>query len=119
VWDWQQPQQAVSDRPFFTRVLPAKDAPAVRLAFAGLKPGSYRLEVRRTGFRNNDPQTAWLEMGSPAALSPAQQARLQTLTRDLPESSRIVGVASSGRFSLTLPMRSNDVVLVTMERARR
>ncbi|MES2136456.1 MAG: beta-xylosidase [Pseudomonadota bacterium] len=119
VWDWKQPKQATSDRPFFTKVLPAKSAQPVRLAFAGLKPGSYRLEVRRTGFRNNDPQTAWLEMGSPEALGPAQLARLQGLTRDMPERSRTVRVAPSGWFRLALPMRSNDVVLVTMEKVGR
>ncbi|WP_210358170.1 GH39 family glycosyl hydrolase [Sphingomonas beigongshangi] len=117
-WDWRQPRQDVSNRPFFTKVLPAsRDAPR-SLRFTGLKPGSYRLALYRTGFRANDPQTRWLEMGSPTTLSPAQLAELQGLTRDLPEVQRTVTVSADGRFVLGVPMRSNDVVLATLDRLR-
>jgi xylan 1,4-beta-xylosidase len=81
-----------------------------------LKPGAYRLQIHRTGFEHNDPQTAWLRMGSPDKLSPAQLAKLQSLTRDLPEKNQVVRVSANGRYSLTVPMRSNDVVLVTLDR---
>jgi xylan 1,4-beta-xylosidase len=55
-------------------------------------------------------------MGSPDKLSPAQLAKLQSLTRDLPEKNQVVRVSANGRYSLTVPMRSNDVVLVTLDR---
>jgi len=118
VWDWQQPEQKVSDRPFFTKVLPPKAAASVRVAFIGLKPGSYHVVVHRTGFRRNDPQTAWLEMGSPEALGPTQLHQLQALTRDRPERADAVRIGTSGRYVTELPMRTNDVVLVTIDPAR-
>jgi xylan 1,4-beta-xylosidase len=86
------------------------------LAFEHLKPGSYRLTVRRTGFRHNDPQTAYLGMGSPKKLTAAQLSTLQALTRDLPETRRVVRVGPGGAFTLTLPMQTNDVVLVELDR---
>ena len=77
------------------------------------------MTVRRTGFRGNDPQTAYLEMGSPTKLTAGQLRRLQRLTRDLPEVSRTVQIRADGKFGVTLPMRTNDVVLVKLERKPR
>lgn len=115
VWDWAQPEQAVSNRPFFTKVLPATAAAPVAVEFAGVAPGSYRLTVRRTGFRTNDAQTRYLEMGSPAALSAAQLKELQGLTRDRPETARTVEIGPDGSVSLPVTMSTNDVVLVLLE----
>jgi xylan 1,4-beta-xylosidase len=118
IWNWTQPKQDLSDRPFYTKVRPSAPADPVRIKFEHLKPGRYRLTVHRTGFRHNDPQTAYLEMGSPAKLSASQLGKLQQLTRDLPETSRIVRVRGTGAFALTIPMRTNDVVLAEMDRER-
>jgi xylan 1,4-beta-xylosidase len=114
VWDWQQPVQKVSDRPFYTRIAPAAPAAPLHLAFAHLRPGAYRLAVHRTGFRHNDAYSAYLDMGRPAKLSPAQLAELQALTRDGPEAGKIVRIDAAGGYALDLPMRSNDIVLVTL-----
>ena len=57
-------------------------------------------------------------MGKPGSLSAAQVAKLQSLTRDLPERSALVRVPARGAYSLTVPMRVQDVVLVTMERVQ-
>lgn len=116
-WDFQQPVQPVSNRSYFSKVLPTKPAPAAALSVTGLKPGLYRLEARRTGFRANDAYTAYLEMGAPKALSADQVAQLNALTTDKPEIARQVRVGSDGVARLDLPMRANDIVLVTLERA--
>jgi xylan 1,4-beta-xylosidase len=88
----------------------------VRVRVQHLAPGAYRVQLHRTGFRRNDPQTAYLEMQSPVRLSAPQLAQLQALTRDLPERNQIVTVAANGRFTINLPMRSNDVTLLTLDR---
>jgi xylan 1,4-beta-xylosidase len=115
LWDWDQPKQELSNRPFFTKVLPTRSRPDADLRFAGIKPGEYKLSVFRTGFRSNDAHTRFLEMGSPSTLTPAQLSELEQLTRDLPETSKSVLVGSDGRFSLRVPMRGNDVVLAILE----
>jgi xylan 1,4-beta-xylosidase len=114
-WHWQQPAQTLSNRPFFTRVLPAQPAAPVQLRFRNLAPGAYSLTTRRVGFRANDAHTRYLEMGSPASLTQAQLGELQSLTRDTPEISRTIRISSDRRFSLRVPMRGNDVVLVLLE----
>ena len=119
LWSWNQPAQTISNRPFFTRILPARQLAPAELRFAGLKPGSSRLTVRRTGFKANDAHTRYLEMGSPVNLTAAQLAELQALTSDRPETERTVRVGRDGRYTFSIPMRSNDVVLATIEAARR
>ena len=116
VWDWEQPDQKESDRPYYTKVRPSAAVAPARIAFEHLKPGTYRLQIHRTGFEHNDAQTAWLQMGSPDKLTAAQLAKLQSLTRDLPEKNQVVRIGAKGSYSLTVPMRSNDVVLVTLDR---
>jgi xylan 1,4-beta-xylosidase len=63
----------------------------------------------------NDAYTAYVEMGAPAKLTQAQLDQLASVTRDAPETNRVVTVGKAGAFNLTVPMRSNDVVLVTLE----
>ncbi len=119
IWDFQQPEQKLSNGPFYRRLVPAVPAPSVELSVSHLKPGDYQLKVRRTGFRANDAYSAYIDMGAPKKLTPEQLDRLQTLTRDLPEIDRRVRVDKGGSYKLSLPMRNNDVVLVTVERIGR
>jgi xylan 1,4-beta-xylosidase len=115
VWDFQQPKQALSNRSFYSRVQPATPSAPLALQVRNAKPGKYRLQVRRTGYRANDAFTAYIDMGMPAKLGSAQLAQLTALTRDVPESERVISIGKPGSFAVNLPMRSNDVVLVTLE----
>ncbi|MBU4432857.1 MAG: beta-xylosidase [Alphaproteobacteria bacterium] len=117
VWDFSQPAQTVSNRPFYTKVQPTTPTRPAALALSGLAPGRYRLRAYRTGFRANDAYTAYLEMGAPNSLTPAQIQALNGLTTDTPEIDRAVTVGAQGTFSLDLPMRQNDIVLVTLKPA--
>jgi len=119
VWDWQQPKQELSNRPFFTKVLPAQDARPAELRFSGIRPGSYRVTVRRTGFKANDAHTRYLEMGSPASLSSAELAELGALTGDAPETKATVRIGRAGNYTLRVRMRANDVVLAQIEPVKR
>jgi len=115
VWNWELPDQQVSNRPFFTRVHPATPAAPAQVRFAGLAPGSYRLTVRRTGFEANDAYTRYMQMGSPVALSAEQLAELRALTADKPETDTTVRISAEGRYTLRVPMRTNDVVFAQLE----
>jgi xylan 1,4-beta-xylosidase len=56
-------------------------------------------------------------MGAPKTLTPAQVDQLHALTKDAPETDRVVRIGKDGAFTLTVPMRSNDIALVTLTRA--
>ena len=45
--DLKKPVQTVSNRSFYTKPLPSAPAAPARLSFDHLKPGAYRIEVRR------------------------------------------------------------------------
>jgi len=115
LWDWHQPEQKLSNKPFYTRLLPAAPSAPIQVDLRHVKPGRYRLRVNRTGYRANDPMSAYIDMGMPDALSPAQLAKLRALTRDLPEKDDVVRVGADGRLATRIAMRSNDVVLVTLD----
>lgn len=114
VWDFQQPDQKVSNRPFFSRIVPATPSSPLALRISHVKAGKYRVQVRRSGFQANDAYSAYIEMGAPKALTPAQVDQLHTLTKDLPETDRVVRIGKAGSLDLNVPMRSNDIALVTL-----
>jgi len=55
-------------------------------------------------------------MASRPPQPPAQLEELKKLTRDLPETDRVVGAGENGSYECSLPMRTNDIVLVTLHR---
>ncbi len=110
---WRQPDQKVSNRPFYTRLHPTTDVEPLQVRLTGLKPGSYRLRVRRTGYRANDAYSAYLDMGSPKTLTLDQLRKLEDLTQDRPEIDKVI--KTRGETTIDLPMRANDIVLVELE----
>jgi xylan 1,4-beta-xylosidase len=118
IWDFEQPVQTVSDRPFYTKVVSARPGAPVRLEVKRLAPRTkYRLQVFRTGYHANDAYSAYLEMGAPNSLSAEQLGQLTALTRDLPETDRLVRSGADGKAEIAVPMRTNDIVLLKLERS--
>ena len=119
IWDFEQPEQQLSNRSFYTKPVPAHSAAAVKLKVTHLSTGaSYRLEVYRTGYHANDAYTAYLEMGSPPQLTAEQIAKLDRLTRDDPEIYRTIQGSTNGTAEIVIPMNSNDIVLVKLVRVK-
>jgi len=119
LWAFEQPQQQVSNRSFYTRIVPAHPAAPVQLEVTHLVArAAYRLEIHRTGYHANDAYSAYLEMGSPKDLTDTQVAHLMDLTRDLPVTERLVRSGTDGTVKVTMPMNSNDIVLVKLQRVR-
>jgi xylan 1,4-beta-xylosidase len=73
------------------------------------------LKVHRTGYLKNDPLSAYIDMGLPSDVSAVQLNALKSATSDQAEQDRMLRVGSDGLLDLDLAMRSNDVVLVTLE----
>jgi len=115
IWDFEQPVQTVSDRPFYTKIIPAHPAAPVHLEVKQLVPRTkYHLQIFRTGYHANDAYSAYLEMGAPKNLTQEQLTHLEALTRDLAETDRTVRSGADGKVEITVPMRSNDIVLLKL-----
>jgi xylan 1,4-beta-xylosidase len=120
IWDFEQPDQKLSNRSFYTKQVPAHSAAPVQLVVKHLKPGAeYRLEVMRTGYRKNDPLSEYIDLGRPKDLTADQLARMKELTRDLPETDKVVRGGADGTVECSVPMNSNDVVLLTLTKVRK
>jgi len=119
VWDFEPPNQQVSNRPFYTRPIPAHPAKPVELQLSHLAPNSsYHLQVHRTGYRANDAYTAYIEMGSPKELTESEVSKLNNLTQDLSETDQAVESTPDGTIKISVPMKSNDIVLIKLERCQ-
>jgi xylan 1,4-beta-xylosidase len=116
VWDWQQPVQTISNRPFYTHLVPNTPSAPADLTYRHLAAGRYHVRAYRTGYRHNDAYSAYIDMGMPKSLAPGQLRQLQDLTRDMPEVDRMAEVGTDGRLTVSLPMRSNDILLVEIDR---
>jgi xylan 1,4-beta-xylosidase len=117
IWDFEQPDQKVSNRPFYTKIVLSHPAGTVKMQATHLAPNTaYRLVVHRVGFHANDAYSAYIEMGSPKELTAAQVAHLNELTLDLPETDTLVQSGQAGTVEFSIPMNSNDVVLVKLNR---
>jgi len=119
IWNFEQPEQKLSNRSFYTKLLPSHKAVPVMVQAVHLEPKSiYHLKVYRTGYRANDAYSAYLEMGSPKTLTEQQVSQLNLLTRDLPETERNLRSGATGTLKFTVPMNSNDIVLIKLTRNR-
>jgi len=119
IWDFEQPDQKLSNRSFYTKDVPSHAAAPVQLLIEHLLANTtYQLQLYRTGYRANDAYSAYIEMGSPKELTTAQVAQLNELTRDNPETDKAVRSGSDGTVDLSFPMNSNDIVLVKLKRSQ-
>ena len=55
-------------------------------------------------------------MHAPSQLTRAQEKTLRDAASDSPEFERVVTIGADGKFSEALPLRENDVLLLTLTR---
>lgn len=116
-WDFTitHPGPSVINQEFYAKDQPAKDQAPVELRLTGLKPGAYRLVATKVGYRANDVQSAWRDLGSPAQLTRRHVALLRSASSGAPAVDESVEVGADGRFARTFPQRENDVWLVELK----
>ena len=117
-WDFTitQPGPSTINQVFYLADQPSKTKEPARLQLSGLRSGTYRLLAYRVGYRSNDVQSAWRDLGMPPQLSHEQVGQLRTAASGLPIVDKRVDVLSDGRFESSFEMRENDVWLVELMR---
>ena len=121
IWDFEQPEQKVSDRPFLHQGDPCRTRPH-RLSFevTHLAPdAAYRLKCIALGSIRTMRIRPILKWERQKVCLASEVAHLNELTRDLPEENRIVHAGKDGAMEIEVFMRSNDVVLITLRRIDR
>jgi len=116
-WDFTPivPPAGTNDQAFYKKELPSKEKGPARFEIAQLPEGRYLVQVYRTGYRMNDPYTAYLDMGAPAQLIRSQEEALHQVADGSPAFQAIVS-HPGGAYSKEFAMRENDVVLVLLRK---
>ncbi|MBW4890006.1 glycoside hydrolase [Mucilaginibacter sp. HMF5004] len=119
-WDFTitHPGDSVNDQVFYKRDVPAKALPPVKLKISHLLPGTYALQVYKTGYRVNDAYATYFDMHSPNQLTKAQVAGIKQQNNGAPYLTARVNITASGYFEKELPMRQNDVYFVELKRLK-
>src|SRR4051812_8928896 len=115
-WDFTitHPGSKVNNQEFYKADQPSKETQAAQLKLTGLAKGSYRLVATKVGYRANDVQSAWRDLGSPGQLTRAQVETLRHAAAGTPVFEENVTVAADGTFARSFPMRENDVWFVEL-----
>ena len=120
-WDFTIANAGVkqNDQQFYAADQPARAKGSAELRLAGLEPGQYRLTAYRVGYRANDVQSAWHDIGSPSQLTRTDVALLRGAASDAPVIDTKIAIRNDGRWAQAFPLRDNDVWLVKLARQRR
>lgn len=115
-WDFTitHPGASVINQEFYAKDQPAKPKGEIALRLTGLKPGRYQLAATLVGYRANDVQSAWRDLGSPAQLTRAQVSTLRTASAGVPLIDEAVVIGADGVFTRTFAQRENDVWFVAL-----
>ena len=122
-WDYSPvvPPDNQTDQVYYKQELPTTDKGQLTLDLSHIPNGKYKIAVYQIGYRQNDPFTAYVKMGSPKQLTRAQVDALKKISNGAPTSRGAISI-SNGRFTKTMPLRANDcyqVVLTPVRKAKR
>jgi xylan 1,4-beta-xylosidase len=115
-WNFTPPRTQESNQLFFKRDLPAKDAGTIRVSVSGLPAASYAVSLYRVGYQVNDVYAEYLKLGSPNSLGREQTRALAQQTDGRAISTTRERVRAGEVVLRNLPIRENDVYLMTIER---
>jgi xylan 1,4-beta-xylosidase len=115
VWDYSPvvPPTGKTDQVFYKQELAPTGKGGLTLDIAHIPDGRYKVAVYQIGYKQNDPYTAYLEMGSPSQLTRSQVEALKKISTGEPSSKSEVSV-TGGHFTRTLPLRTNDCFEVVL-----
>lgn len=115
-WDFTitHPGPSMINQEYYLTDRPPKSKGAAEIELENLPPGEYQLVAYKVGYRANDVQTAWRDMGRPSQLTRAQVDTLRKASAGATVVDETVRIGSDGRFVRRLGLRENDVWFVRL-----
>ena len=115
-WDFTitHPGPSVINQEYYKAEHPANPKGTAELRVTLQPNHAYRLLATKVGYRANDVQSAWRDLGSPSQLTRAQVATLHEASAGKPILDEKVEVGADGRFTRNFELRENDVWLVEL-----
>jgi xylan 1,4-beta-xylosidase len=118
LWDFTitNPGKSEINQVFYRRDLPAAPKGKVKIHLTHVPPGRYTLTLYQVGYRVNDAYAVYKDLGSPAQLTRAQVEQLNAASSGKPVEQIAITIPAAGTFDRELPLRENDVFLLTLNR---
>lgn len=117
LWDFTYTlEDSINNQQYYNRDLPAKAKGRVTIELSGINAGKYTLNIYRTGYRQNDPYTAYYHMNKPAQLTRQQVKELKEGSSGKPVISQQVQITASGKLNKEFSLNENDVILVELKK---
>jgi xylan 1,4-beta-xylosidase len=118
LWDFTYtlPTDSVNNQDYYIKDLPSKSKGKVTLNLSSVPQGNYQLQVYKIGYNQNDPHTAYTQMGRPNQLTQRQVEFLKSVSTGAPTITELVKVPETGKFTQELNLNENDVYLVRLNK---
>jgi xylan 1,4-beta-xylosidase len=115
-WDFTipHPVPAVINQEYYKADHAPKGKGSAELLLSHVAPGSYRMQAYKVGYRANDVQAAWRDLGSPSQLTRDQVATLRKTSSGTACLDEVVQVGLDQSYSRRFVMRENDVWLMEL-----
>lgn len=113
LWDFTYTlPDSTNNQNYYIKDLPAKAKGKIKINFANVPAGKYKMEIYKCGYRANDAYTSYLDMGKPAQLNKQQVEKLKSKNNGSPVVREIISVKNE--FSKELELRENDVLFINL-----
>ena len=113
LWDFTYTlPDATNNQQYYIKDLPSKPKGKVKIEVAGLKKGSYKLEIYKVGYKVNDVFTDYLGMNKPNQLTKQQVNTLKEKNNGLAIATELVTIDAKGIYNKDFNINENDVVLL-------
>jgi len=110
------PGDSVNDQQYYNHDLPARKLPPVQISLKNIPAGKYMMTIDRIGYKEHDAYNAYLALGAPSQLTREQVTQIKRQSDWRPAS--ITLNITSKTLEQTLPMRENEVVLLTLKKMK-
>lgn len=116
VWDYSPvvPPKGQTDQSFYRKEQPSAPKGDLNVQIKNLPAKRYQLETYRIGYEQNDAYTAYIHLGAPQQLTREQVKQINSAASGAPLNVKEVA-APSGHLDVSLPLRTNDVYLLTLQ----
>ncbi|MBN2090681.1 glycoside hydrolase [candidate division KSB1 bacterium] len=117
LWNFTPKKAAdsVNNQVYFKRDLPPESSSEVEINVDQLPESTYFVQLHKIGYRFNDAFSTYLDLGSPAQLTPQQVNLIKQVNDNKPVSSEFIKI-SNKKFVKKLTVRENDVLLLKLSR---
>ncbi|MEO7293366.1 MAG: glycoside hydrolase [Ginsengibacter sp.] len=117
-WNMHLPfgDTTIFDEIYFRKIIPAADAGNVSINIDHVPNGRYNLLIYKVGYHNNDPYSAYLEMGAPYNISLSQEAALKKISSGEPVSKKQITITNE-IYSDQFRVNENDIYFIRLIRS--